>query len=115
MDQSLADSANQLVDCIKMELLDSVNGSYAVETKKFSFHILNIVWKMVGGYTFDPSDQLLLRNMKCVDKATEVYGNANPYNVFPFLKDWFPKQMHYTDHLKTHEEIHDFSKVILQI
>lgn len=113
MDQSLADSANKLVDDIKTELLDSTDATYAVENEKFSVHVLNIVWNLVGGYKFDSNDKLLKKNMKVVDKAVEVYGNTNIYNMFPFLRDWFPNQVRYPDHLKIHKEIHDFSKVIL--
>lgn len=111
MDQSLADSAIQLVDDIKTELLDSSDGFFAVETQKFSLHVLNVVWNLVGNYKFDSNDQLLKTNMKCVNKATEIYGNDNPYNVFPFLKTWLPNQVRYPDHLKIHAEIHGFSKV----
>lgn len=115
MDQSLADSANQLVDGIKSELLDTSDGFFAVETEKFSVHVLNVVWNLVGGYKFDPNDTLLKKNMKCVNKALEIYGNDNTYNVFPFLKTWFPNQVRYPDHLKIHDEIHGFTKVIMGI
>jgi len=113
MDQSLADSANQLVDDIKTELLDSSDGTFAVDTKKFSIHVLNVVWNLVGSYKFETSDKLLKRNMKCVDKALEIYGNENLYNLFPFLRTWFPKQVRHAEHLKIHEEIHDFSKFLI--
>lgn len=112
MDQSLTDSANQLIDDIKTELLDSPDGIFAVDTKKFSIHVLNVVWNLVGSYKFETNDKLLKRNMKCVDKAIEIYGNENLYNLFPFLKTWFPKQVSHAEHLKIHEEIHGFSKVI---
>lgn len=113
MDESLNDSANQLVDYIKTEILDSPDNIFRVDAKKFSVHVLNIVWNLVGGYKFDPNDKDLLRNMECVDKADQVFGHSNLYTVFPFLKTWFPKQVGYEEHLKIHNEIHDFTDVSL--
>jgi len=113
MDQSLTDSANQLVDDIKTELLDSADGTFAMETDKFAVHVLNVLWYLVGGYKFDPNDKRLKRNMKCVDKALEIYGSENPYNLFPFLKTWFPSLVRYAEHLKIHNEIHGFTKFLI--
>lgn len=113
MDVSLNDSANQLVDYIKTELLDSPDNSFFVVAKKFSVHVLNIVWNLAGGYKFDPNDKDLLRNMECVEKVDRVFGHSNLYNMFPFLKTWFPKQVNYAEHLKIHNEIHEFTEVIL--
>ncbi len=113
MDQSLIESGNQLVDTIKTDLLDSIDGTYTVRPKKFAVHVLNVVWNLVGGYKFDPYDKLLKKNMECVEKAVLIYGAENPYNMYPFLKDWFPSLVKYPEHLKIIEEIHDFSKVVL--
>lgn len=111
MADSLIESADQLLDVLRTDLLDSTDGTLSIKTSTFAVHVLNIVWSMVGGYKFDPNDELMRRNMTCVYKATEIYGNSNVYNVFPFLKTWFPKLVNYTEHLKIHEEIHGFSKV----
>ncbi len=111
MDASLIDSANQLIDDIKNELLDSVDGCVSVETQKFSIRVVNVLWNLVGGYKFDPNDKLLKKNMECTDKVVDILGHGNPYNMFPFLKDWFPKQVHYQEHQDIHREIHDFTKV----
>lgn len=113
MADSLIESADQLVDVLRTSLLDSIDGTLAIKTSTFAVHVLNIVWAMVGGYKFDPNDELLRRNMICVYKATEIYGNRNAYNVFPFLKTWFPKLVNYSEHLKIHEEIHGFSKFLI--
>lgn len=113
MDQSLNDSANQLVDGIKTELLDSSDGLFYVDSKKFAVHVLNVVWSLAGGYKFDPNDKNLKRNMECVDKVDQIFGHSNPYNMFPFLKTWFPKQMGLAEHLKIHKEIHEFTDVIV--
>ncbi|XP_037042570.1 cytochrome P450 2J6-like [Bradysia coprophila] len=113
MDQSLIDSANQLIDSIKTLLLDNNDGTFAVKTSIFSVHVLNVLWTTVGGYKFDPNDELLIRNMNCLDKAAHVYGNQNLYNVFPFLKSWFPSLVNYPEHLKIHEEIHGFTKFLV--
>ncbi|KAJ6644313.1 Farnesoate epoxidase [Pseudolycoriella hygida] len=113
MGQSLLDSANQLVDGIKMELLDSTDGFFSVESHKFSIHVMNVLWSLVGGYKFDSNDILLKRNMECVDKAFDIIGHRNLYNMFPFLKNWFPKQVNYPQHLELHREIHDFTKILI--
>ncbi|XP_037042572.1 cytochrome P450 2J6-like [Bradysia coprophila] len=113
MDQSLIDSANQLIDSIKTLLLDNNDGTFAVKTSIFSVHVLNVLWTTVGGYKFDPNDELLIRNMNCLDKAVHVYGNQNLYNVFPFLKSWFPSLVNYPEHLKIHEEIHGFTRFLV--
>lgn len=112
MDQSLAESANQLVDGIKMELMDSPDRIFTVLSRKFSIHVVNVLWNMVGGYKFDPSDERLKRNIDCVEKLEEITGHSNQYNMFPFLKTWFPSHVRYPEHLKIHQEIHDFTKVI---
>lgn len=112
MDQSLAESAAQVIDGIKSELLDSIDETFTVEPGKFAVHVLNIIWNLVGGYKFDPNDKLLRRNMKCMDKIVNVMGNDNLYNVFPFLRTWFPNQVNHPEHLEIHAEIHEFSKVI---
>lgn len=31
---------------------------------------------------------------------------------FPFLKTYFPKQMRYAEHIKIHNEIHEFSELM---
>lgn len=111
MDQSLNDSANQLVESIKIDLLDSSDGTFFVDAKKFSVHVLNVVWNLAGGYKFNPNDENLKRNMECVDKVDRVFGYSNPYNMFPFLKTWFPKQMQHAEHIKIHNEIHEFTEV----
>ncbi|XP_037052143.1 farnesoate epoxidase-like [Bradysia coprophila] len=113
MMHSLIESANELVDVIKTGLLDSNDSTLTVKTSTFSVHVLNIVWAMFGGYKFDPNDERLKRNMKCVDKAVQIYGNQNSYNAFPFMKTWFPKLVNYPEHLKIHEEIHGFSKFLI--
>ncbi len=111
MDKSLNDSANQLVDYIKTELLDSPENIFFVDAKKFSVHVLNIVWNLAGGYKFDPNDKDLLKNMECVEKVDQVFGHSNLYTMFPFLKTWFPKQVEYEEHLKIHSDIHAFTEV----
>lgn len=113
MDESLNDSANQLVDSIKTELLDSSDGFFSVYHQKFSIHVLNIVWNMMGGYKFDPNDKDLKRNMECVDKVDQVFGHSNLNSMFPFLKTWCPKLSHHKEHLKIHEEIHEFTEVMV--
>lgn len=112
MDKSLVESADQVIDCIKSELLDSVDGTFVVNNGKFAVHVLNIVWNIAGGYKFNPNDQLLRKNMKCVEKTIEIFGNQNPYNLFPFLKTWFPNLVNFPEHLKIYDEIHAFTKVI---
>lgn len=115
MDQSLVDSANQLVDGIKIELLDNPDGTFSVKTPKFAVHVINVLWNMIGGYKFDPNDVLIKRNMECCDKLVEILGHDNPYNLFPFLRTWFPNQMRLQEHLQIHEEIHVFTKVSLYL
>lgn len=61
MDESLNDSANQLVDCIKTELLDSSDSTVSIDHHMFSVHVLNIIWNLAGGYKFNPNDPDLLR------------------------------------------------------
>lgn len=112
MDKWIMDAANQLVDCIKMELLDSSDGTYFVFSQKFSIHVVNVLWNSVGGYKFDPNDELIKRNMECCDKVVDILSHSNPYNMFPFLKTWLPKLVRYPEHLKIHTDIHDFTKVI---
>lgn len=112
MDESLANSANQLVDEIKMDLLDAPDGTYFVKNHKFAVHVINVLWNLVGGYKFDPNDKLLKGNIECVDKFVDIMGHSNPYNLFPFLKKWFPNQMRYAEHLKVFDEIHNFTKVM---
>lgn len=114
MDLSLNDSANQLVDCIKTDLLNSPGNRFFVSPKKFAVHVLNVVWNISGGYKFDPTDENLLRNMECVDKVDHIFGHSNIHNMLPFLKTWFPKQMHYAEDLKIHNEIHEFTEVNVQ-
>lgn len=111
--ESLADSANQLVDSIKMDLMDSVNGTYFVESQKFGIHVLNVLWNSVGGYKFDPNDKRLNGNMKCANKIVDIASHTNPYNLFPFLKTWFPNQVKHPEHVKIFGEIHDFTEVII--
>ncbi|KAG4071346.1 hypothetical protein HA402_004050 [Bradysia odoriphaga] len=113
MDESLNDSAKQLVESIKMDLLDSPDGTFFVDMKKFSVHVLNVVWNLAGGYKFDPNDENLKRNMECVDKVDQIFGHSNLYNMFPFLKTWFPKQMRYEEHLNIHHEIHEFTESLI--
>lgn len=110
MDESLNDSANQLVDCIKTELLDSSDNTVFIDHHMFSVHVLNIIWNLAGGYKFNPNDPDLLRNMECVDKFSSVLGHKNPYNLFPFLKTWLPS---YAEHLKIHNEIHEFTESLV--
>lgn len=111
MDASLLDSANHLVDGIKTELLDSRDGILSIESQKFSIHVVNVLWNLLGGYKFDSNDELVKKNMECVNKVVGIIGHGNPYNLFPFLKVWFPKRVHYPEHLKIHSEIHEFTKV----
>lgn len=111
MDKALIDGANQLIDSVKTMLLDTNDGILTVKTSIFSVHVLNVLWTTIGGYQFDPNDETFVRNMHCLDKAVQVYGNKNLYNVFPFLRKWFPKLVDYPEHLKIHEEIHGFTKV----
>lgn len=111
MDRSLNDSANQLVGSIKIDLLDSSDGTFFVDAKKFSVHVLNVLWNLAGGYKFDPNDENLKQNMECVDKVDQIFGHSNPYNMFPFLKTWFPKRMRHAEHITIHNEIHEFTEV----
>lgn len=111
IEKSLNESANQLVNVIKSGLLDSTDGTLAVKTSTFSIHVLNIVWDMVGGYRFEPTYEPLTKAIKCLDRAVEVYGTGNIYNMLPFLRTWFPKLVNHPEHLKIHDEIHAFAKV----
>lgn len=113
MDESLNDSANQLVDYIKTEISHSSDNVFHVNPKKFSVHVLNIVWNLAGGYKFDVNDAELVKNMECVEKVDRVFGHSNLYTVFPFLKNWFPKQVNYDEHLQIHNDIHEFTDVSL--
>ncbi|KAG4075367.1 hypothetical protein HA402_003158 [Bradysia odoriphaga] len=113
MDVSLVDSASQLIDGIKIELLDSIDGVFIVESHKFSIHVVNVLWNLIGGYKFNPNDELIKRNMECAHKIIDVLSHRNPYNVLPFLKSWFPNYVHHPEHLKLHKEIHDFTKVLI--
>lgn len=112
MNESLNDSANQLIEGIKTELFGSAENVLYVYDQKFSIHVLNIVWNLAGGYKFDANDESLQRNKECVNRADFVFGHSNLYNMFPFLKTWFPKKMKHKEHVAIHNEIHDFTKVI---
>ncbi|KAJ6646619.1 Cytochrome P450 2J4 [Pseudolycoriella hygida] len=113
MDQSFTNAANQLVDAIKSEMLDSHDRTFAVKNSKFAIHVLNVLWGIVGGYKFDLNDENLRRNMECVDEILKIIGNENPYTVFPFLKTWFPNQVNYPEHLKIHDEVHGFTEFLI--
>jgi hypothetical protein len=89
------------------------DGTLVVDHHDFSASAINILWSLVAGQRFPFDDPQIKRGLELSDMQIEVISFDVAYNLFPILKDWFPVMSNRQSHLRMHEEVRQFTKVVL--
>lgn len=115
MDAVVNDEVEKFVEHIRCQST-SVPGNIIHVEDLFNLTMVNIIWRLVSGKSYEYNDAKMLHLLKLNDdffKSTNF--GLDMTNVFPVLRDWFPDWSGRTIQRKSSEALFEYGKVCMQL
>lgn len=91
MDAMLNDELDKFVTHIKEES-NNAPGNIIHVHDMFGLTMINVLWRLVSGKSYDYNDEKMTRLLHLNDEFFQSTNfGLDVTNVFPVLRDWFPK------------------------